>query len=82
MAATEERSSVEAYVGTAVPLIILDGLLGVGARPPLREPVRDKATNEPARTGHVFGLYGNEDGSIDRRRADCHWRHKRYVGQT
>jgi len=27
-------------VGTASPLIILDGLLGVGARPPLREPIR------------------------------------------
>src|SRR5439155_6908531 len=28
------------YVGVAPPLIILDGLLGVGAKPPLREPIR------------------------------------------
>src|SRR5215472_7051543 len=27
--------------GNAVPLVILDGLLGVGAKPPLREPIRD-----------------------------------------
>jgi yjeF C-terminal region, hydroxyethylthiazole kinase-related/yjeF N-terminal region len=26
--------------GNAVPLVILDGLLGVGAKPPLREPIR------------------------------------------
>ena len=30
----------EAYLGTAVPLIILDGLLGLGAKPPLRDPIR------------------------------------------
>jgi ADP-dependent NAD(P)H-hydrate dehydratase / NAD(P)H-hydrate epimerase len=32
--------AAEAYLGTAGPLIILDGLLGVGANPPLREPIR------------------------------------------
>ena len=32
--------AAENYPGTAAPLVILDGLLGVGARPPLREPIR------------------------------------------
>jgi len=40
LAAAQEAIAAEAYVGTASPLIILDGLLGVGARPPLREPIR------------------------------------------
>jgi len=38
--AAQERMAEEAYLGTAAPLIILDGLLGVGARPPLRESIR------------------------------------------
>jgi NAD(P)H-hydrate epimerase len=32
--------SAETCAGIAAPLIILDGLLGVGAKPPLREPIR------------------------------------------
>src|SRR5437773_6604897 len=36
----QERIAAETYLGTSSPLIILDGLLGVGARPPLREPIR------------------------------------------
>src|SRR5207245_5625921 len=40
LAAAQDAIAAEAYVGTAAPLIILDGLLGVGARPPLREPIR------------------------------------------
>ena len=35
----QEKIAGDAYLGTA-PLIILDGLLGVGARPPLRQPIR------------------------------------------
>ena len=35
----QEKIATDAYLGTA-PLIILDGLLGVGARPPLRQPIR------------------------------------------
>jgi len=35
----QEKIATDAYVGTS-PLIILDGLLGVGAKPPLREPIR------------------------------------------
>src|SRR5215831_4280856 len=30
----------QAYLGISGPLIVLDGLLGVGANPPLREPIR------------------------------------------
>jgi len=36
----QERMAKEAYIDTAAPLVILDGLLGVGATPPLREPIR------------------------------------------
>jgi NAD(P)H-hydrate epimerase len=36
----EDVMAAEAYVGTAAPLIIVDGLLGLGAKPPLREPIR------------------------------------------
>src|SRR4029077_15693477 len=39
-AAAQETIAAEAYVGTAGPLIILDGLLGLGAKPPLRDPIR------------------------------------------
>ena len=35
----QEKIATDAYLGTA-PLIILDALLGVGAKPPLREPIR------------------------------------------
>src|SRR2546430_879580 len=40
LSTAQEIIAAEAYLGTAAPLVILDGLLGVGARPPLREPVR------------------------------------------
>src|SRR2546430_496630 len=40
LSAAQEIIAAEDYAGTAPPLIILDGLLGVGARPPLREPIR------------------------------------------
>src|SRR5437879_11793719 len=40
LAVAQEEIAADAYLGTARPLIILDGLLGVGARPPLREPIR------------------------------------------
>jgi hydroxyethylthiazole kinase-like uncharacterized protein yjeF len=36
----QETIAEEADSGSAAPLIILDGLLGVGAKPPLREPIR------------------------------------------
>jgi len=38
--AAEKAMAAEAYVATEAPLIILDGLLGLGAKPPLRDPIR------------------------------------------
>lgn len=38
--AEQDAVAAEAYLGTASRTIILDGLLGIGAKPPLREPVR------------------------------------------
>ena len=40
MSFAEEEVATQAYSGSAAPLIILDGLLGVGGKPPLREPIR------------------------------------------
>src|SRR5437660_2040286 len=40
LSAAQEAMAAEAYLGTAGPLIILDGLLGLGAKPPLRDPIR------------------------------------------
>src|SRR4029077_6881900 len=40
LSAAEEALAAEAYIATAAPLIILDGLLGLGAEPPLRDPIR------------------------------------------
>jgi ADP-dependent NAD(P)H-hydrate dehydratase / NAD(P)H-hydrate epimerase len=40
LSAVQEIIVPEEYADTPPPLIILDGLLGVGARPPLREPIR------------------------------------------
>jgi NAD(P)H-hydrate epimerase len=39
LSAAEEALAAEAYIATAAPLIILDGLLGLGAKPPLRDPI-------------------------------------------
>src|SRR5207244_10095665 len=40
LSGAQEINAPKTYVGAAPPLIILDGLLGVGAKPPLREPIR------------------------------------------
>src|SRR6476646_2132010 len=39
-ATTQNSTATEACSDVAAPLVILDGLLGVGAKPPLREPIR------------------------------------------
>ena len=69
--------AAEAYLGTAAPLIILDGLLGLGAKPPLRDPIRAacRFINQlrPNKGAYVFavdlptGLDG-DSGKTDR---DC-----------
>ena len=40
LSAAQDAMAAEAYLGTAGSLIILDGLLGLGAKPPLRDPIR------------------------------------------
>src|SRR5947209_16937395 len=69
LSAAQQIIAAEAYLGTAAPLVILDGLLGVGARPPLHEPVRaaGRSINRLRRNNdaHVFavdrpsGLHGD-----------------------
>jgi len=77
LSAAQQIIAAEAYLGTAAPLVILDGLLGVGARPPLREPVRAacRSINQLRRNkdAYVFavdlptGLDG-DSGTVDH---DC-----------
>jgi ADP-dependent NAD(P)H-hydrate dehydratase / NAD(P)H-hydrate epimerase len=40
IATTQNSIATEVCSSVAAPLVILDGLLGVGAKPPLREPIR------------------------------------------
>lgn len=73
----EEAMAAAAFARTAAPLIILDGLLGLGAKPPLRDPIRAacRAINQlrTNKGAYVFavdvptGLDGNS-GKTDR---DC-----------
>ena len=73
----EEAQAAKAYIATAGPLIILDGLLGLGAKPPLRDPIRAacRSINQlrSTRGAYVFavdlptGLDG-DSGKTDR---DC-----------
>jgi ADP-dependent NAD(P)H-hydrate dehydratase / NAD(P)H-hydrate epimerase len=75
--AAQDAVAAEAYVGTAAPLVILDGLLGLGAKPPLRDPIRKACRSinrlRAKRGAYVFavdlptGLDG-ESGKTDR---DC-----------
>jgi hydroxyethylthiazole kinase-like uncharacterized protein yjeF len=73
----QEEIDEEAYIGSAAPLIILDGLLGVGGKPPLREPIRAacRATNQLRTTkgAYVFAVdlptgLDTDSGKTDR---DC-----------
>ena len=73
----QEAIVAEAYIATAAPLIILDGLLGLGAKPPLRDPIRAacRSINQlrASKRAYVFavdlptGLDG-DSGKTDR---DC-----------
>src|SRR6266576_2835573 len=76
-ATTQNTTATEACSGVAAPLIILDGLLGVGAKPPLREPIRAacRAINQLRRTkgAYVFAVdlptgLDTDSGKADR---DC-----------
>jgi hydroxyethylthiazole kinase-like uncharacterized protein yjeF len=74
---TQNTIATEACPGVAAPVIILDGLLGVGAKPPLREPIRAacRAINQlrPTRGTYVFAVdlptgLDTDSGKTDR---DC-----------
>jgi ADP-dependent NAD(P)H-hydrate dehydratase / NAD(P)H-hydrate epimerase len=77
LSAAQEAIATKAYLGTAAPLIILDGLLGLGAKPPLRDPIRAACRSinhlRATRGAYVFavdlptGLDG-DSGKADR---DC-----------
>jgi ADP-dependent NAD(P)H-hydrate dehydratase / NAD(P)H-hydrate epimerase len=77
IATTQNSTAIEACSGVAAPLVILDGLLGVGAKPPLREPIRAacRAINQLRRTkaAYVFAVdlptgLDTDSGKADR---DC-----------
>jgi len=74
---TQDSTPTEECSAVAAPLIILDGLLGVGAKPPLREPIRAacRAINRLRTTqaGYVFAVdlptgLDTDSGKADR---DC-----------
>ena len=74
---TQNSTATEACSGVAGPLVILDGLLGVGAKPPLREPIRAacRAINQLRTTNgaYVFAVdlptgLDTDSGKADR---DC-----------
>jgi ADP-dependent NAD(P)H-hydrate dehydratase / NAD(P)H-hydrate epimerase len=74
---TQNTISTEACRGVDAPLVILDGLLGVGAKPPLREPIRAacRAINQLRMTNgaYVFAVdlptgLDSDSGKTDR---DC-----------
>ena len=73
----QESIAAETCAGIAAPLVILDGLLGVGAKPPLREPIRAacRSINQLRKTksAYVFAVdlptgLESDSGKTDR---DC-----------
>jgi hydroxyethylthiazole kinase-like uncharacterized protein yjeF len=77
IATTQNSTATEACLRGAAPLIILDGLLGVGAKPPLREPIRTacRAINQlrTTKAAYVFAVdlptgLDTDSGKADR---DC-----------
>src|SRR3984893_7452462 len=77
LGAEQETVAAEAYLGTASPTIILDGLLGIGAKPPLREPVRKACGHinqlREKKNAHVFAvdLPTGLDGDSGETDPDC-----------
>src|SRR5262245_11261510 len=74
---TQNRIATQPCSGNAAPLVILDGLLGIGAKPPLREPIRAacRAINQmrTANGAYVFAVdlptgLDTDSGKADR---DC-----------
>jgi hydroxyethylthiazole kinase-like uncharacterized protein yjeF len=77
LAAAQDAIAAEAYLDTASPIIVLDGLLGVGARPPLREPVRGACRQinqlRSKKNAYVFAvdLPTGLDGDSGKTERDC-----------
>jgi hydroxyethylthiazole kinase-like uncharacterized protein yjeF len=77
LTASQDADAAKTCPSTASPIVLLDGLLGVGAKPPLREPVRAACRQinqlRQKRNAYVFavdlptGLDG-DSGKTDR---DC-----------
>jgi ADP-dependent NAD(P)H-hydrate dehydratase / NAD(P)H-hydrate epimerase len=76
-ATTQDTMATQECSGIAAPLVILDGLLGVGAKPPLREPLRAacRAINQLRTTkgAYIFAVdlptgLDTDSGKADR---DC-----------
>jgi len=74
---TQNTIATQPCSGNAAPLVILDGLLGIGAKPPLREPIRAacRAINQmrTAKGAYVFAVdlptgLDTDSGKADR---DC-----------
>src|SRR6476660_3682214 len=74
---TQDSTPTEECSAVAAPFVILDGLLGVGAKPPLREPIRAacRAINQlrTTKAGYVFAVdlptgLDTDSGKADR---DC-----------
>jgi hydroxyethylthiazole kinase-like uncharacterized protein yjeF len=77
LSAAQDAIASEAYLSSASPIIILDGLLGVGAKPPLREPIRAACRQinqlRRKRNAYVFAVdlptgLDSDSGKADR---DC-----------
>jgi len=78
LGAEQDAVAAEAYLGTASRTIILDGLLGIGAKPPLRDPVRKACGHinqlREKKNAHVFAVdlpTGLDGDSGETDRAGC-----------
>jgi NAD(P)H-hydrate epimerase len=60
LSAAQATTAAETYLSTSSQTIILDGLLGLGARPPLRDPVRTACRHlnqlRQAKNAYVFAV--------------------------
>ncbi len=77
VSALQDAIVAESYLGTAAPVIILDGLLGLGAKPPLRDPIRAACRSinclRATRGAYVFAvdLPTGIDGDSGKADRDC-----------
>jgi len=77
LSAAQEAMAAEAYLETASRTVILDGLLGLGAKPPLRDPVRKACRHinqlREKKDVHVFAvdLPTGLDGESGQADPDC-----------